>query len=188
MRGRPRVPFLTLRSVWIWDGGKRSGFALLAMAALAAALLWGGRSTPHKEVDVVGVVASEDGGQNAEGLFDSYTFDDGRTYVMQFHGDRDIDGTGVRPNVGDLLIGGSKPSYWLLVATPRDPRSGFPPDCFGLGSQAGHDTATTVELDFGVTLQKAPDFDPTGHGTLGSFGVRGVICLDRQGRVTQINA
>jgi hypothetical protein len=39
-----------------------------------------------------------------------------------------------------------------------------------------------------VTLQKAPDFSPTGHVALAHFGDRGVICLDRQGRVTQINA
>jgi hypothetical protein len=163
--------------------------AILAIALLVAATASAGCSTqpPHKEIEAIGVVASEGGDRNAEGLFDSYTFDDGRTYTMQFHGDRDLDGPGQLPDVGDLLIGGSKPSYWLLVARPFA-STGYPTGCFDLAGQAGHDTATTVELDFGVTLQKAPDFSTTGHGALGPFGTRGVVCLDRQGRVTQINA
>ena len=184
MKGRPRVPFPTLRSVWIWDGGRRSGFALLAMAVLAAALLWGGRSTPHREIEAIGVVASEDVAYDGPETVYRYTFDDGRTFTMRYPSHMITGGR----TVGDLLIAGTRPDNWTLVATPRDPASGFRPGCFGLGSQAGHDTKTTVELDFGVTLQKAPDFDPTGHGALGPFGALGVICLDRQGRVTQINA
>jgi hypothetical protein len=171
-------------------GNNRPRFVIAALVLLVAAPLVAGCSTQpaHKEIEAIGVVASAGGGRSGGDLIDTYTFDDGRTYSMHFKGDRNLEGPGGLPNVGDLLIAGSKPGYWLLVATPRDPASGFPPGCFGLGSQAGHDTKTTVELDFGVTLVKSPDFDPTGHGIPGPFGVHGVICLDRQGRVMQINA
>jgi hypothetical protein len=94
----------------------------------------------------------------------------------------------VLPQVGDLIIAGTHPDNWMLVATLRDDWGGYPKGCYGLGGQSGEDRETTVELDFGVSLQKAPDFNPTGHVALAHFGDRGVICLDRQGRVTQINA
>jgi hypothetical protein len=148
-----------------------------------------GCSTPQKEIDVIGVVASEGGAYDGPDMVDKYTFDDGRTYSMRYHGHaRAVEGPGVLPNVGDLLIAGTHPGNWMLVANLRDDWGGWPKGCYGLGSQAGYDTATTVELDFGVTLQKAPDFNPTDHGQPGRFGSMGAICLDRQGRVTQIEA
>jgi hypothetical protein len=115
----------------------------------------------------------------------SYKFDDGRTFAMLHKGHVAV---GWGEGTGDLLIAGTHPDNWMLVARPQDIASGFPPGCYGLGGAAGYDRETTVELDFGVTLQKAPDFNPTGHVALAHFGDRGVICLDRQGRVTQINA
>jgi hypothetical protein len=53
---------------------------------------------------------------------------------------------------------------------------------------AGYDTATTVEFDFGITLQKAAGFNAIGHAGPGPFGDRGIVCLDRQGQVLAINA
>jgi hypothetical protein len=176
MPGKMQVNRQLSRLVW---------WALAASAVVA--LCAGCAGTPHKQIEAIGVVAAVSGSRSGGDIIDTYTFDDGRTYSMHFRGDRNLEGPGVLPNVGHLLIAGSKPDFWLLVARPFA-SPGYPTGCFGLGGAAGYDTETTVELDFGVTLQKAPGFNPTGHGTLGRFGDRGVICLDRHGRVTQINA
>jgi hypothetical protein len=163
--------------------------SVLALIALLV-LLQGcslGPKAPHKEIDAIGVVASETVATVGDDIVDTYTFDDGRTYSMRFNTNKGIQGNG-DPRAGDLLIAGSRPDNWVLVARPQDTASGFPPGCYGLGLLAGYDRETTVELDFGVTLQKAPDYDPTGHVALAHFGDLGFICLDRQGRVTLINA
>lgn len=164
----------------------------VAVAVVAGSVYWlaaAWTGAPPKQIDVVGVVASETVVTVGTDYVDTYTFDDGRTYAIRYKVDGGVvQGTGVRPKVGDLLIAGSRPDNWILVATPRDTGSGFPPGCYGLGSQAGQDRETTVELDFGVTLEKALDYNNSGHISLAHFGDQGVICLDRQGRVTQIHA
>lgn len=158
---------------------------LLAVAALLVSVV--GCSGQHRDIDAIGVVASETVATVGDDIIDTYTFDDGRTYAIRFNTNKGIQGYG-DPGAGDLLIAGSHSDNWMLVARPQDTASGFPPGCYGLGLLAGEDRGTTVELDFGVTLQKAPDYDPTGHVAPAHFGDRGFICLDRQGRVTLINA
>lgn len=162
------------------------GVGRLTLVALFLGVLAGvaGCSTPHKEIDVIGVVVSEDVAYDGPDTVYTYTFDDGRTFTMHYKGHVISGGQ----TTGDLLIAGTRPDNWVLVANLRDDWGGWPKGCYGLGSQAGYDTATTIELDFGVTLQKAPDFNPTDHGQPGRFGSIGAICLDRQGRVTQIEA
>jgi hypothetical protein len=160
-------------------------FAILALASLLTATVVGGCSTPpHREIEAIGVVASQSSGFDGNDTVHTYRLVDGRTFSLRYKGHIATGG----PATGDLLIGGTHPDNWVLGARPGDPSFGCPTSGFALGGMAGYDTATTVEFDFGVALQKAPDFNPTGHGTLGPFGDRGIVCPDRQGRVTQINA
>jgi hypothetical protein len=165
------------------------GLAWWALAAaMVAAVSAGCTGTPHKEIDAIGVVASLGGGRSGDSMVDTYTFDDGRTYSMTYKVEGGvIEGGGVLPEVGDLLIAGSRPDNWMLVARPKEVSQGFPAGCYGLGPLAGEDRETTVELDFGVTLQKAPDYNPSGHEALAHFGDTSILCLDRQGRVMQVN-
>jgi hypothetical protein len=172
MRGRLRGVLLAVR--------------LLAAAALLVSAA-GCSGQPHKEIEAIGVVASEDLATVGTDFIDTYTFDDGRTYTIRYSVNGGIQGN-VRPARGDLVIAGSEPGYWMLAATPQNASSGCPEGTYGLGTQAGYDRETTIDLDFGVTLQKAPDFDPSSHVALAHFGNRGIICLDRQGRVTKLAA
>jgi hypothetical protein len=165
--------------------------AILALALLVAATALAGCSTPpaHKEIEVVGVLSVVGGSNSGGDVIDSYAFDDGRTYSMHFHGGRQLDaegGWGNFPDVGDLLIAGSKPGYWLLFASPSDSAEGCPNGSFGIPNLNGYDTETTVELDFGVTLQKSAQFNPVGHPGPGHFRAQSLICLDRQGQVLQL--
>ena len=80
----------------------------------------------------------------------------------------------------------AKPSNWMLVAPPRVPVASWQGPCYGL-VENGDERDTTVELDFGVTLQKAPDYDEGGRNpkiSARTFG--GVICLNRDGQVRMI--
>lgn len=164
MRGKTRPRFVIV------------AFALLVITAVA------GCSTPHKEIDAIGVVAAVEWTPAGNSGVYKVTFDDGRTYEMQGGPQT---GLGPSPNAGDLLIAGSKPSNWMLVA-PLRKISDMPVPCYGL-VENGEERDTTIELDFGVTLQKAPDFDEGGRNPKFSTRITGgVICLNREGQVRKI--
>ncbi len=141
----------------------------------------------RKEIEIVGVLSAVGGSDSGGDVIDTYTFDDGRTYSMDFHGVRRVDAEGGWanfPEAGDLLIAGSKPSYWLLYASPSFTTAGCPEGSFGIPNLNGNRTETTVELDFGVTLQNAPEYDPSA--SLGRFHAQSLICLDRRGQVLKL--
>jgi hypothetical protein len=74
----------------------------------------------------------------------------------------------------------------MLVAPPYVPSSASERPCFGL-AETGDERDTTVELDFGVTLQKASDFDEAGRNPEYSTRIDGgLICLNRAGEVIRI--
>jgi hypothetical protein len=152
------------------------------LAVLLAALA-GCSSKPHWEIEAVGVVASENVTIVGTGSEVTYTFDDGRTYTMHYEW-HVIPGD---PPVGDLPIAGSKPSNWILAATPQHPGQGAPDDCYATQESYGEVHETSVDLFDGVTLPKAPNyFDPGGRYPNGAHLSSASACLDRQGRVTYI--
>ena len=154
---------------------------LLALAACSlVALTSACTGTPRKEIDAIGVMTAMEptaaGGQRI-------TFDDGRVYEMP---GGPVEGRGSAISVGDLVMAGSKPDNWMLVAPLRVPDSSSHVPCYGL-VENGDERDTTVELDFGVTLQKAPDFDEGGRNPKYSTRITGgVICLNRDGQVRKI--
>jgi hypothetical protein len=106
-----------------------------------------------------------------------FTFDDGRTFRHY-----DSDG-GPNPGVGDLLLAGSKPRPRIDLAQLRDPRS-WPAGCYGF-QENGYERASTLELDNGLTLDKAPNYTPLiVHQDNRLWGE--TLCLDKQGRVFEI--
>ena len=156
---------------------------LAALVLLVVAPLLAGCSTPHKEIDAIGVVVSI--GPTVTGDLTTYriTFEDGRVYEMP---GGPMSGSDPGPSPGDLLIAGSKPDNWMLVARLRDPFPDLVGPCYGL-VENGDERDTTVELDFGVTLQKAPDFEEGGRNPKNSTRITGgVICLNRDGQVRRI--
>jgi len=170
MRGRLRLRQLALLALAV--------FSILGLTAACA-----DTSPPHKEIGAIGVVASVDWTAAGESGVYRIRFDDGRTYAME---GGPVTGSGPSPSVGDLILAGSKPSNWMLVAPLRVPDSSWHVACYGL-VENGEEKDTTVDLDFGVTLQKAPDFDENGRNPMYSsriFG--GVICLNRDGQVRRI--
>ena len=113
---------------------------------------------------------------------DTFLFDDGRRYEVRYQGHVAVG----QPHLGDLLIAGSKPDNWILVAELRVPDSSWHVPCYAL-QETGEEKDTTVELDFGVTLQKAPDYDSPGRNPNYSTRISGgVICLNREGQVRRI--
>jgi uncharacterized protein YceK len=160
----------------------------LAQALLLAALLASlagctsvtsspSASKTHWEIEVTGVVASTTVTSWGASTTFTFTFDDGRTYTL--NNPNTISG---KPGIGDLLIGGSKPSPWMMAAHPQYSR---PEGCYEI-DENGEEHDTSVELDVGVTLQKAPDFDPTGRSQ-GATRIQGAaICLNSQGQVMRI--
>jgi hypothetical protein len=80
----PRLEFRNRRDI---EGGemRAMGVGRLTLVALFLGVLAGvaGCSTPHKEIDVIGVVASEGGAYDGPDMVDTYTFDDGHTYSMR---------------------------------------------------------------------------------------------------------
>lgn len=80
----------------------------------------------------------------------------------------------------------AKPSPWVYYAPLKDPRS-WPAGCYGL-TQNGYELESTIELDSGLTLEKAPGFGrrpvpvPRKDNRLAGL----VLCLDEQGRVFEI--
>lgn len=157
--------------------------ALLALAACSVVALTSAcTGTTHKEIEAIGVVAHEDVAYDGPGTVDSYTFDDGRKYEVHYTGHVAVG----QPRIGDLVMAGSKPDNWMLVAPLRVPDSSSHVPCYGL-VENGDERDTTVELDFGVTLQKAPDFDEGGRNPKYSTRITGgVICLNRDGQVRKI--
>jgi hypothetical protein len=154
---------------------------MLALGLILAVPLVAGCSTPHKEIDAVGVVASQDMSFNDSGTAYTFKFDDGRTFTMHYAGHVGV----AQPRIGDLIIAGSKPSNWMLVARQRDPVPDLVGTCYGLVENG--EERDTVELDFGVTLQKAPDFEEGGRNPKNSTRITGgVICLNRDGQVRKI--
>jgi hypothetical protein len=137
----------------------------------------------HKEIDAIGVVAAVDWtAAGGSGVY-KISFDDGRTYEIE---GGPATGGGPSASVGDLVMAGSKPDNWMLVAPLRVPDSSWHVPCYGL-VENGDERDTTVELDFGVTLQKAPDFDEGGRNPKYSTRITGgVICLNRDGQVRKI--
>ncbi len=157
--------------------------AILAMALLVAATVSAGCDNRHKEIEAIGVVASVNVDYSGPDTAERYTFDDGRTFTLRYSGHIATGG----PGPGELLIGGNQPYGWVLEGQSDAPNFGCPEGSYGLFELTGRDTETTIELDFGVTLQKAPDFTPRGQSRLGkSIGGQNMICLDRQGRVLKI--
>jgi hypothetical protein len=158
--------------------------AAVVLAVQGCGLLGQGSPTPNRPVEVVGVVASESiGGQGT--VTEVYvTFDDGRNFTY----DTDYQVlAGIRPHVGNLLLAGTLPRPWTIGASLEDPASGWPVGCYGL-NENGTENETTVDLEVGVTLPKAPNFDPTGRPKGSGRIWGGTICLDRQGRVIKIMA
>lgn len=154
------------------------GLVVFSVCGLAAACA----STPHKEIEAIGVVASQDLVFNDTSTTYSFTFDDGRTFTMNYPGHVGLP----QPRIGDLIIAGAKPDNWMLVARLRDPMPDLVGPCYGL-VENGDERDTTVELDFGVTLQKAPDFEEGGRNPKNSTRITGgVICLNRDGQVRRI--
>ncbi len=155
---------------------------IAALAVLVAATCVASCSTPHKEIDAIGVVAAEHEAYESGTTVDSYTFDDGRTFELRYAGTVAVRG----PEIGDLIIAGSKPSNWMLIAPLRVPDSSWHVPCYGL-VENGDERDTTVELDFGATLQKASDFEEGGRNPKNSTRITGgVICLNRDGQVRRI--
>jgi hypothetical protein len=156
----------------------------LVLAALLVTLA-GCSSGSHKQIDVIGVLAS--GGSTIVGsdTVYTYTFDDGRTYTLTYEGHVLLGG---QPSTGDLLIAGSKPSNWILVATPKHPAPEAPADCFATPESYGEVHDTSVDLGDGVTLPKAPDFASGNEYPAGDHFASATVCLDRQGRVTWIGS
>lgn len=156
----------------------------LVLAALLVTLAGCGLTTPpgsfapHKEIEAIGVVASQKVAAVEAGVEYTWTFDDGRTYALTF------EGTGAAAAAGTLLIAGSKPRPWTLIGSPQDPDSGWPKGCYKTMDYTVEEHDTTVDLDIGVTLQKAPDYQPS----LRSLGERwrAEMCLDREGRVMKL--
>jgi hypothetical protein len=159
----------------------RQVLALVAVVLVAqgCGLLGQGSPTPNRPVEVVGVVASKEVRVVGSSSVIDFTFDDGRTYTM--------DNIGGPPGVGGLLIAGSKPTPWAIGASLEDPDSGWPVGCYGL-NENGTENETTVDLEVGATLPKAPNFDPTGRPKGSGRIWGGTICLDREGRVIKIVA
>ncbi len=167
--------------------GRVSRPSLLARAALLLVALacvgcgpWGtdvegDRPTigPERHVEVAGAVVSKHNGVEGSAAYTDFAFDDGRTYRSE--------GEAPEPAVGDLLLAGSKPGPWVDRAPLKDPRS-WPTGCYGLG-EGGYELQTTVQLDSGLILEKAPNYSRPGKGSR-LFGL--VLCLDKQGRVFEI--
>jgi hypothetical protein len=158
----------------------RSALRLTAMLTLTivlqgCGLLSSATQVPNRPIEVVGVVASEKTSVVGSRVFVDYAFDDGRTFST--------DAGGRSPQVGDLLIAGSKPTPWVIGAS-AETGSGWPVGCYSLDVQ-GIQHETTVELDIGVTVPKAPDFKVQPVPVLGEFW-RGALCLDREGRALEI--
>jgi hypothetical protein len=163
MRGTPRVGHM----------------AILVIALLMAAPASAGCDTRHKEIEAIGVVASVNVDYSGPDTVYSYTFDDGRTFALRYAGHI---GTRV-PDQGELLIGGNQPDAWVLEGQS----DGCPTGSYGLYEMTGRETGTTIELDFGITLEKAPDFTPRAPSLQGrGIGGQNMICVDRQGRVLKI--
>jgi hypothetical protein len=168
--------------------GKRhvatSAWGLTAILTSAIVLqgcsgLFPASSRTEYTIEVVGVIASERlGPERPVGtLFE--TFSDGRTYSLP--NDFLLLG-GVSPHVGDLFIAGSKPEPWVVGASLQRPDQGWPAGCYSLiGGGINHET--TLELDVGITVPKAPNYHPIPG--LGRHWV-GALCLDRQGRAMEI--
>jgi hypothetical protein len=154
---------------------------LVALASVGCTDVESGRPTigPVSYLEVAGVVASEQTGVEGSTGYTGFTFDDGRTYRVP------PNVGGARPAVGELLLAGTKPSPWVYYAAPRDPGS-WPAGCYGLG-QNGYELESTIELDSGLTLEKAPDFSWPARATHQDNRIWGaVLCLDKQGRVFEI--
>jgi hypothetical protein len=152
------------------------------LAALLATVA--GCSSSHREIDAIGVVASSDFEIVGSNTVYTYTFDDGRTYSQTYEG-HVLAGGG--PSVGDLLIAGSKPSNWVLVATPQHPGPEAPAGCYATRELNGEVHETSVDLLDGLTLPKAPNYAFGSDYPAGAHLVSAVLCLDRQGRVTWIS-
>jgi hypothetical protein len=161
---------------------KASARRALVLAVLLATLA-ACSSGSHKQIDVVGVLASGGTAIVGSDTVYTYTFDDGRTYTLTYPGHVLLGG---QPSTGDLVIAGTKPSNWILVATPQHLDPDAPADCYGTPLTNGEVHDTTVDLAMGVTLQKAPNFASGSYYPAGSGFWYATVCLDRQGRVTWI--
>jgi hypothetical protein len=164
----------------------RSALRLIAMLMLAIVVqgcgfLFPSAKAPDHPIEVVGVVASEKTGGQGSVTEVSVTFDDGRTFTYNTHY-RIL--AGGRPHVGDLLLAGSKPTPWTIGASPEIPSSALPVGCYLL-NENGTEHETTVELDIGLTVPKAPNFETQPVPGVGEHW-RGALCLDREGRALEI--
>jgi hypothetical protein len=163
-------------------GENKSFVAALALIVAVAALAGCSATASPKQIEAIGVVASQDRTFNDSGADYLFKFDDGRTFTLHYSVHQAIQ----EPRIGDLIIAGTKPDNWLLIAPLRVPDPGWKVPCYGL-VENGEEHDTTVELDFGVTLQKAPDFEEGGRNPKNSTRITGgVICLNRDGQVRRI--
>lgn len=153
----------------------------VALALQGCWLVAGQGAAPNHPIEVVGVVASDRIGASAGITQVVATFDDGRTFTYD---DRSRNLAGVGPNIGDLLIAGSKPEPWIIGVEFRYPVTGQP-GCYALTAN-GYERETTVDLDVGVSLPKAPTFKEQPLPGVGGRIWGGAICLDQDGRATEI--
>ncbi len=132
---------------------------------------------PQLTLEIAGVVESQQTGVEGSRGYADIKLDDGRTYRLY------TDAAGPGWAVGDLLFSGTKPWLWVDTAQLRDPRS-WPAGCYGY-QKNGYERTSTVELDNGLTLDKAPNYAPLiVHQDNRLWGE--TLCLDKQARVFEI--
>jgi hypothetical protein len=151
-----------------------------ALVTQGCGLIPGGSTRPpERTIEVAGVVVSRTVGVEGSRGYEDFTLADGRTQRIY------SDAAGLAPNVGDLLIAGTTPYPWLGLAIPHGP-PGWPEGCYEPLPQNGVETETTIELDDGLTVMKAPDFTWPGRPAHGNRLLNASLCLDTQGRVFEV--
>jgi hypothetical protein len=150
-----------------------------ALITQGCGLIPGGSTRPpERTIEVAGVVVAKTVGVEGSRGFVQFTFEDGSTYRVDT-------GAGREPAVGDLLIAGSTPRPWMDLAIPHGP-PGWPEGCYEPLPQNGVETQTTIELDDGLTVMKAPNFTWPGRPAHGNRLRNDSLCLDTQGRVFEV--
>ena len=191
---------LVLLLVWLaysrpstGDIGKVAAVCL-AYVGVIAILSWAPWTPPkvYFTPEIVGVVATAD--YTPDGVF-HVRLEDGRTLEVK----TDAQQTGkvgeagrysplpgrIGISVGELLLAGETPTPWYTAGygpytdTTVD-RSSW---CYGLDA-TGMNRPDTVDLESGLRLKKATDYEP--RADKGGYGFQGRVCLNLRGEVTRI--
>lgn len=152
----------------------------------AGLLLAGCGSRTYYTPEIAGVVV-ETRGTNSASL---YQLANGQRFTIDITNSKVIVYGGGPPDVGDLLLGGTGPDGAWVARLHKDVATGGSPDCFVLGS-FGTDHRDTIEMDVGLRLPKAPQFDPGPIGPVDGVkdGTRyewspSKFCVNSDGQVT----